>query len=595
MRIALLLLSAFMVGPRGYGQYTTWREGNPNSITTQPLGGTCMMGGATDNDEAMKWFLERANGGDVLVLRASGANGYNTYMYSELGVTVNSVETILFENASAAEHPYVHQRIQEAEAIWFAGGDQWNYVSYWRGTPIDSLINIAIHERNIVIGGTSAGMAILGGAYFTAQVSSVTSAQALVNPYHPGVTVSTEPFLQVPHLGDVVTDTHYNNPDRRGRHTVFMARMFADHGIDSKGIACNEYTAVCVDTEGHARIFGEWPQYNDYAYFVQINCEEPDGPETITPGVPLTWDRGGDAVKVYRVPGNLAGSHTFDLNDWRTGTGGTWLHRRVVNGTFTELAGTIAVECAQVPLVRLAIKAHLQGPFDSATNRMRDDLRTAGLISTAEPYTGLGYVHAGEGGGEELGAGVLDVVGSNAIVDWVVVELRDAVDPTTVLSTRSALIQRGGDVVDIDGASPVEFLETPGDYHVALRHRNHLGVMTAIPLTLGTSTTTIDLRLPATPTFGTDALREQGGVMMLWCGDVNGDGLLQYTGGGNDRDPILMAIGGSVPTITVPGYLAADVNLDGVVGYTGPGNDRDPILLNIGGTVPTLTRAAQLP
>lgn len=339
-----LLLIASIHGLVAQG-YTTWITGNPNSITTEPLGGVCLMGGATENDEAMKWFLQRANGGDVLVLRASGSNGYNNYFHSELGVTINRVETIRFDNATAAYVPYIHQRIQEAEAIWFAGGDQWNYVNYWRDTPVATLVNEAIQQRGIVIGGTSAGMAILGGAYFTAQVSSVTSAQALANPYHPGVTVSTQPFLEVPYMEHVVTDTHYDNPDRRGRHTVFMARTLADHGWDVKGIASEEYVAVCVDTDGIARVYGEYPAFQDFAFFLQVNCLEPDGPETITPGVPLTWHHGGQAVKAYRVPGTMQGTHTFDLNDWNTGNGGTWQSWSVQNGTFTAVAGDPAPNC----------------------------------------------------------------------------------------------------------------------------------------------------------------------------------------------------------------------------------------------------------
>ena len=78
----------------------------------------------------------------------------------------------------------------------------------------------------------------------------------------------------------------------------------------------------------------------------------------------------------------------------------------------------------------------------------------------------------------------------------------------------------------------------------------------------------------------------------LWSGDVNFNQQLKYTGADNDRDIILEAIGGSVPTHTLTGvYHQADVNMDGVVKYTGTRNDRDPILQNIGGTVPTNIRS----
>ena len=121
------------------------------------------MGGASENDNAMKWFLERSEGGDILVIRASGSDGYNDYLYSELGVAVNSVETIVFHDEQAASDSYVLEQITNAEAIWIAGGDQWDYISYWRGSPVSQIINENIANKNIVIGGTSAGMAILGG------------------------------------------------------------------------------------------------------------------------------------------------------------------------------------------------------------------------------------------------------------------------------------------------------------------------------------------------------------------------------------------------------------------------------------------------
>lgn len=317
--------------------YTAYFTGNSTDITTTPAGGICLMGGATENDSAMKWFLDRANGGDVLVLRASGSDGYNNYMFSQLGATVNSVETIVCNSAAASQQPYLHQKIQQAEAIWFAGGDQWNYVSYWRNTPVDSLINDALQNRNIVIGGTSAGMAILGGFYFSAENGTVTSSAALANPYDNDVTPDVTPFLEVNYLHDVITDTHYDDPDRKGRHVTFLARILTDHGVEAKGIACDEYTAVCIDESGIASVYGDWPSYDDNAYFLIPNCELLDRtPETCTAGTPLNWNRGQEALNVYTVKGTLNGLNTFDLNDWQTGSGGLLTHWYVDNGTLRE-------------------------------------------------------------------------------------------------------------------------------------------------------------------------------------------------------------------------------------------------------------------
>jgi cyanophycinase-like exopeptidase len=298
-----------------------------------------MMGGASEHDEAMRWFLERCNGGDVLVLRASGSNGYNAYLYSQLGISVHSVETIVCNDPAASYEPYVLQKIQQAEGIWFAGGDQWDYVSYWRNTPFDSLINQAIEERNIVIGGTSAGMAILGGLYFSAKNGTVTSSVALANPYNNKVTVDSAAFIQTPYLHQVITDTHYDNPDRKGRQITFLARIMTDFGVEAKGIACDEYTAVCIGPDGIAHVYGDYPSNDDNAWFVQANCEiDPRGPEQCTSGSPLIWDRQQTALKVYNVKGTNNGSNTFDLNTWDKGTGGEWLNWSVTNGILSSSA-----------------------------------------------------------------------------------------------------------------------------------------------------------------------------------------------------------------------------------------------------------------
>ncbi len=334
---------AFSAVSQNYSSYFT---GNSSDSQVAANGGVCLMGGATEDDNAMKWFLQRANGGDVLVIRTSGSDGYNDYLYSQLGIPVNSVETIVFNNPSAVNEAYIQQKIAGAEALWIAGGNQWSYISYWRNTPVDSLINDGIQNRNMAIGGTSAGMAILGGHYFSAQNGTVTSATALANPFDSDVTVDNTPFIDLPLLSDIVTDTHYDDPDRKGRHVVFMARMLNDQGTMAKGIACDEYTAVCIDENGMASVYGEFPNYDDNAYFLQVNCEYKfNFPETILSNTPLTWNVNGEAVKVYFTRGTVDGSQQFNLNNWTEGTGGNWQHWYVNSGTLVEHNGT-PIDCS---------------------------------------------------------------------------------------------------------------------------------------------------------------------------------------------------------------------------------------------------------
>ncbi|MBX2979401.1 MAG: YncE family protein [Flavobacteriales bacterium] len=234
--------------------------------------------------------------------------------------------------------------------------------------------------------------------------------------------------------------------------------------------------------------------------------------------------------------------------------------------------------------VELDLSMLLDGPMIGPV--MRTDLRNAGLIPQSDPY-GLGATAS---------AAVMDRLGASAVVDWVRVELRDPAAPSLIVDEVAALLQSDGRVVMPDGSLPLRFADAPrGSYLVAVRHRNHLGTMTATESLFGTSVLRIDLSDPAVLTYGTAGRKSVGSRMALWGGDVNGDGMLRYTNSNNDRDPILVAIGGTVPTASVSGYLAEDVNLDGAVKYTGSDNDRDLILQNIGGTVPTNSRMEQMP
>ena len=267
------------------------------------------------------------------------------------------------------------------------------------------------------------------------------------------------------------------------------------------------------------------------------------------------------------------------------GTDGGW------SAAFRQVVQVTAPVAQNLPV---AISAFLQGPMTSAST-MTDALRAAGLIPLTEPFTSLGFAHMGSGG-ETITPSVLVPSIVENVTDWIFVELRDATDPSLVLQTRCGLITDRGRIVGTDGFSNIAFNKAPGNYHVSVKHRNHLGVMTGAPLALGPSGASLDLRVPSTPTYGTNARASLFGRAPLWSGDVNGNGVLQYTGPGNDRDPILVTVGSTTPNNTIGGqYTTRDVNMNGQVKYTGSGNDRDPILVNLGSTTPNNVRTQQLP
>src|SRR5690606_23604990 len=159
--------------------------------------------------------------------------------------------------------------------------------------------------------------------------------------------------------------------------------------------------------------------------------------------------------------------------------------------------------------VDVAVIMLLDGPYDPIIDLMKDDLRSNALIPLSHPFANAPFSHTGT---ETITSGILADLGADAIVDWVLIELRDDSDPTIIVESRAALLQRDGDVVDLDGTSAVRFNDNaPGSYHVAVRHRNHLGVMPTAPITLGNTATAIDLSDIATATYGTDAQKLRDG------------------------------------------------------------------------------------
>ncbi|WP_422107130.1 HYR domain-containing protein [Winogradskyella sp.] len=231
--------------------------------------------------------------------------------------------------------------------------------------------------------------------------------------------------------------------------------------------------------------------------------------------------------------------------------------------------------------VLVSPKVYLQGSSLNSTiasdGLMRDDLRAGNYIPLNTPYTD----------NTSINSSVLNVTGADAIVDWVWVELRDANTNTTVIDGKSALLQRDGDVVALDGSSAVMFGQLAGNYHVVIKHRNHLGIMSSSAIALSSTTTIVDFSNGSTTTFGSDAQTTSGlpnGTFALWVGDSNGDAVIQYVGGIQDTPGILAEVLNdngnflSLPTFVTTGYSNRDINMDGNIQYVG-GNSELPFIL----------------
>jgi hypothetical protein len=248
----------------------------------------------------------------------------------------------------------------------------------------------------------------------------------------------------------------------------------------------------------------------------------------------------------------------------------------------------------------LGIKVLLQGNYDPTTGWMHDSLRKNNLIPLSDPYRTAAYntkfTHKKNAATQTTTNAILGLTGANAIVDWVFVELHDAANPTTVVATKAALLQRDGDVVSAaDGTSPV-YMDSisSGNYYVAIRHRNHLGVMTATTRSLSATSTVVDFTTLSAAnvwnkTNGDGYEMTQSGVRnLLWAGDTDGNRQTVFAGATNDTDPVFFDVMTAVQNVNfVPNYilrnqyLASDVNMDGKVIYQSADNEVDIILFMV--------------
>jgi cyanophycinase-like exopeptidase len=322
--VSCLIVGSLIAAPRA--QFDYFLTGNGNDVAGETTSGLGLMGGGTDVDALFTWMSGRAGGGDFVVIRASGADGYNQYVF-DLG-NFDSVETLVLKNRAASSDPFVLQKINGAEALFIAGGDQSNYVNNWKGTPVEDAIHL-LAARGVPIGGTSAGTAILSEFVYAAQRQSVTSTQALADPFNRNITLDRD-FLLLPFMQGIITDQHLVERDRLGRTLTFMARIVFDGwAAQSKAIAIDRETAVLVDEAGGATIVANPGHPTPFAYFIRGGA-----PQTVAPRTPLTYL----SLDVQRArPGS-----TFDLTVWN-GTGLTSYTLNVNAGVVssTQAGGSI--------------------------------------------------------------------------------------------------------------------------------------------------------------------------------------------------------------------------------------------------------------
>jgi cyanophycinase len=316
---AFLSLTSFPMAPSVSAKWKYFRAGNAGDSTATPRAGFALMGGG-EQDPALKNLCERANGGDFLILRANTEDDYAQKVNEAIRALcpLNSAATIVFSDRDDSDDPKLLERIGQAEAIFIAGGDQSNYVRFWQDTPVEDALNRHIAAGK-PIGGSSAGLAVLGEFSFSSMIDTIHSPAALADPYGNKVTLSRD-FLRIPLLTGIVTDTHFAKRDRMGRLLVFLARILQDGwATQVRAIAVEQDAAVLLEPDGQAKVIG-----SGAAYFLEAK----NSPAICQRKVPLNFS----GITVHRSPSGAS----FNVKDWK-GTGGDDYQLSAVNGVVKAL------------------------------------------------------------------------------------------------------------------------------------------------------------------------------------------------------------------------------------------------------------------
>ncbi|MGD1702071.1 cyanophycinase [Dapis sp. BLCC M229] len=297
--VLLLIVAIVLVFPP---QAISYSYDNSVNLSLQQAGPAYDLGGGgLDVDEAIQWMINQVRGCysctnriDVIVIRHSGGDAYNQALVAMDGVY--SVKTLIISDRENAKEENVVEQIQNAEVIFFAGGDQCQYLRNYRNTGVHRAIKSVI-ARGGAVGGTSAGAMIQSNFVFNACSETVTTKTALKNPYKD-ITLSQD-FFHWENLQDTIIDTHFSERNRMGRLMTFVARLLRD-GISSEvlGIGIDENTSLIVDQNGLAKVVGD-----KFVYFVLGDHL----PEECEPQTPLTFSR----FKIWKK-GN---GETFDLSN----------------------------------------------------------------------------------------------------------------------------------------------------------------------------------------------------------------------------------------------------------------------------------------
>lgn len=218
-------------------------------------GFVCAIGGGSENyndwsDAPYRWIVQKADSGKIIIIDVADATTWLSNYFLSLGASAAYNKTI--PNVSSANLQSTYDELITAKGIFIRGGNQWDYIRFWKGTKVDSAIQYVFNNGG-VIAGTSAGAAVLGEIDFSAQGGSIYPNEALQNPFNSLMRFEDNFLKLVP---NVLFDTHFIERGRHGRLIGMIYNRHFNTGRDIIGVGIDDRTAICVSSDGTGEVMG---------------------------------------------------------------------------------------------------------------------------------------------------------------------------------------------------------------------------------------------------------------------------------------------------------------------------------------------------
>ncbi|MCB2219502.1 MAG: T9SS type A sorting domain-containing protein [Bacteroidetes bacterium] len=215
-----------------------------------------LVGGGSEkingwSDAPYAWAVDQSDNKRVAIITYDPeVSSWLPNYFLNLGAV--EAKNFIIPDQSIANLQETYDSLVTYDVIFFKGGDQWKYYDYYKNTLLHQALE-EVYLNGGVIGGTSAGLAILSGVIFTAENGTVYPEEALENPFKPYMTLKDD-FLNL--FPGYIFDSHFVERARFGRLLGFLGNRLIGNNETLTGIGVDDKTAFCIDSDYTGYAFG---------------------------------------------------------------------------------------------------------------------------------------------------------------------------------------------------------------------------------------------------------------------------------------------------------------------------------------------------